>query len=98
MRFFTRPPVTGGSGELADSIESAQGDWRRSGVIPVAESAQRLDRNAPRVLRRQLAPQVADVELDLVARDSVRVAPHDVQELVARQHAVGVLDEGREQL
>src|SRR5215470_13235257 len=98
MRFFTRPPVTGGSGELADSIESAQGDWRRSGVIAVPESPERLDRDAARVVGCELAPEVADVQLDLVARDAVRVAPDDIEELVTRQHAIRVLDEGREQL
>ena len=43
-------------------------------------------------------PQVADVELHLVARDAVGIAPDELEQLVAREHLVRVLHERGEQL
>ena len=53
---------------------------------------------APAASGSELLAQVADVELDLVARDAVRVAPDELEQLVAREHLVRVLHERREQL
>ena len=50
-----------------------------------------------RGVRRELPAQVADVELHLVARDAVGVAPHELEQLLAREHLVRVPHERREQ-
>ncbi len=52
-------------------------------AVAIAEAANRLDRDTGGIFRRELAPQVTDVELHLVARDTMRVAPDELQELIA---------------
>src|SRR5207248_7812052 len=69
-----------------------------SSPVAVAEPADRLDRNLVRRLWGELLPQVADVELDLIGRDAVRVAPDELEQLVAAQHLVGMADERRQEL
>src|SRR5205807_1660606 len=68
-----------------------------SGAVAVAEAAHRLDRRAVGLHRFQLAAEVADVELHLVAADAVRVAPHELEELLAGENELRVADERGEQ-
>src|SRR4029077_4215442 len=65
--------------------------------VAVAEAAHGLDRHAVGGLRVELPAEVADVELHLVAADAVRVAPDELEQLIAAEHLTGVADEGREQ-
>src|SRR4029077_7844198 len=62
--------------------------------VAVAEAADGLDRCRPGWVRGELAAQVADVELDLVAGGGEGVAPDELAELVVTQHLVRVGDEG----
>jgi len=48
--------------------------------------------------RLELAPQVADEDVDDVRLDIGRVAPHEVEELVAGEHLPGMTGEGLQQL
>ena len=52
-------------------------------AVAIAEAANGLDRHTGGILGRELAPQVPDVELHLVARDTMRVAPDELQQLIA---------------
>jgi signal transduction histidine kinase len=52
-------------------------------AIAIAEAANGLDRHTGGILGRELASQVPDVELHLVARDTMRVAPDELQQLIA---------------
>src|SRR5512135_3785709 len=64
---------------------------------PVADVAHRLDR-AVAVAGCELAAQVADVDLEhLGARLEVEV-PHRVEDLLAREHLIGMAGQVREQL
>ena len=51
-------------------------------AVAIAEAANGLDRHTRGILGRELAPQVPDVELHLVARDTMRVAPDELQQLI----------------
>ena len=51
-------------------------------AVAIAEAANRLDGHTGGILGRELAPQVPDVELHLVARDTMRVAPDELQQLI----------------
>ena len=51
-------------------------------AVAIAEAANGLDRHTGGILGRELAPQVPDVELHLVARDTMRVAPDELQQLI----------------
>jgi signal transduction histidine kinase len=52
-------------------------------AVPVAEAANGLDRDTGGIVGCELAPEVSDVELHLVARDTMRVAPDELQQLIA---------------
>src|SRR5207302_9096461 len=71
---------------------------RGGASVAVAEAAHRLDRHLVCRVRRELLAQVADVELHLVRRDAIRVAPDELEQLVAAQHLVGMPDERRQEL
>ena len=69
--------------DLARRSQScSRGCWP-SPAVAVAEPAHRLDRRCVRCVRHELSPQIADVELHLVARDAVGVAPDELEQLVA---------------
>ena len=65
--------------------------------VAVAEAAHGLDRHESGAAGIELAPEVADVELHLVAADAERVAPDELEQLVAREHLPRMADEGREE-
>src|SRR4051794_19462218 len=60
-------------------------------AVAVAEAAHGLDRRG-RKRRLELAPQPADRDLDLVGRRP-RVAPHELDQLLAAEDLAGVADE-----
>src|SRR2546430_2442671 len=64
--------------------------------VAVAEPAHRLDRLGISG-RAQLSPQVADVELDLVARGGVGVAPYELEQLLVREDLPRVAHERRQE-
>src|SRR5207247_5072090 len=68
------------------------------GVVPVAEAADRLDRYVRRRFWVELAPQIANVELHLVAGDAVRVAPDELQQLVAAEDLSRMAHQRRQEL
>src|SRR5437763_91707 len=51
----------------------------RGRLVAVAEAADGLDRDVVGVVRVELAPEVADVELYLVAADAVGIAPDELE-------------------
>ena len=61
--------------------------------VAVAEAAHRLDRLGRDARRGELAAQVADVELDLVARGAALAAPRELEQLVVGEQLAGVVDE-----
>src|SRR5215203_4948721 len=65
-------------------------------AVPVAEAAHRLDRVFGGGVH-ELASQVADVELDLLARAIGRVTPRHLQELVVAQYLIGMARQRGEQ-
>src|SRR5205823_7655043 len=65
--------------------------------VAVAEAARRLDQLRLRRIALDLQAQVADVELDLVAAAGERVAPDELQQLVAGEELVRMLGQRREQ-
>src|SRR5207237_30506 len=73
-------------------------ELRRGWAVPVAEAAHGLDRHALRLRWIELTAQVAHVELHLVARDAVRIAPHELDELLPAERldhvVVGARAEG----
>ena len=101
------PGVDGGEGDPdADDHDrdDQQGDpgsqpaqAHQPSTQPVARRAHGLDRRRP-VGERELAAQVADVDLDDVRARVVVVAPDAVEDLLARQHLAGVAHEVREQV
>src|SRR6266508_940262 len=68
----------------------------RGWPVAVAEAPHRLDRVLVRGVG-ELAPQVAHVELDLLAGAVDGVPPGHLQELVVAEHLVGVTREGGEE-
>src|ERR1700745_3574746 len=68
---------------------------RRSVAIP--EAANRLNRGRSGLVGIELPPQVADVELHLVARSGKGVTPDELAELIVAQDLVRVPDEGRQE-
>src|SRR5262245_36245872 len=69
--------------------------WRRSLHEPVAQADDSLDVVAG---RPQLQPQPADMGVDAAGLDLALVAPHPLQQALARQHAPRALHEVAEQL
>src|SRR6476661_10612476 len=67
---------------------------RRSVAVP--EAANRLNRGRARRVGVELSPQVADVELHLVAGGGECVAPDELTQLVVAQYLVRVTDERRQ--
>src|SRR5215217_9341468 len=63
---------------------------RRGHQVPVAEAADGLDARADRT---ELAPQVADVESDLVGRGRMWVVPHALEQLLVAEHLTRMIDE-----
>src|SRR5712691_4368082 len=63
----------------------------------VAEAPERLDIEARREVRLDLAPQPLDVDIDRFRCADEVVTPGDSHQLVAAQHPVGVLHQGVEQ-
>ena len=64
-------------------------------AVRIAEASPRLDRNRVGRFGGELLPEVADVELDLVAR---RVGvPRELEQLLVGQHLVRMTDERRQQ-
>src|SRR5207245_4090069 len=75
---------------------TADASGRRRNV-PIAEAAHGFDRlEAVRYLA-ELPPEVRDVQLHLVPRDTCRVAPHMLDELVGGEHVAGMLDQRGEE-
>src|SRR5205807_477028 len=69
---------------------------RRPAAQPISHAADRLDAVVRGVA--ELLPQVADVHLDVVLVAEEGVAPHLVEDALARQHLVGVGCEIQEQV
>src|SRR5205807_2457573 len=69
---------------------------RRPAAQPISHAADRLDAVVRGVA--ELLPQVADVHLDVVLVPEEGVAPHLVEDALARQHLVGVGREIQEQV
>jgi len=67
------------------------------GAVAVAEAAHGLDRTLGSSIRSQLLAQIAHVELHLVLRDTVRIAPGELEQLLAAEDLVRMLDEGAQQ-
>src|SRR2546423_663006 len=80
-------------GPLADGAARRATLHGAGRAIPVAEAAHRLDAD----VLAELAPQVADVELHLIARHGIRIGPDPLEQLVAVEDAAGAADEGAEE-
>src|SRR2546423_12997607 len=65
----------------------------RQRPVPVTEPADGLDRRRSRRVGGELSPEVADVELHLVAGGCKRGAPNELPELVVTQYLVRVTNE-----
>src|SRR5439155_717538 len=59
-------------------------------AVAVAEAAHGLDRSHIGLVGLELAAEIADVELDLVAADAVCIAPDEIEQLLAAQHLARV--------
>ena len=77
------------------------GRWPGNGLarrsVAVSEAANRLNRGRSRLVGIELSPQVADVELHLVAGGGECVAPDELTQLVVAQYLVRVTDERRQE-
>src|SRR5215475_14131761 len=62
--------------------------------VAITEAADRLDRRRAGCVGVELSPQIADVELHLVAGGREVVSPDELAELVVAQHLVRVGHEG----
>src|SRR5688572_16386094 len=93
-----RRPISLRSAALGGSAPDMAGDCppscpNRSGcAIPVTESAHGLDRSR----HPELPPQVADVELHLLAR-RILVTPHELEQLLVAEDLIRMADEGGQQ-
>src|SRR6266404_2717273 len=80
---------------------TGSGRWPGNGLarrsVAVAEAANRLNRGRSGLVGIELSPQVADVELHLVAGGGNAVTPDELAELVVAQYLVRVTDEGRQE-
>src|SRR5437899_12378731 len=76
------------------------GRWPGNGLarrsVAVPEASNRLNRGRSRLVGIELSPQVADVELHLVAGGGKAVTPHELAELIVAQYLVRATDEGRQ--
>ena len=79
---------------LAASVKSLLAGSSRASTGSRSRARSRSRRGPP---ARQLPAQVADVELDLVARGATLAAPDELEQLPVLEQLVGVLDERGEQ-
>src|ERR687896_25252 len=64
--------------------------------VGVAEAALGLDRRGVRRLWRELLPEIADVELDLLSGGAL-IPPDELEQLLVAENLIRVADEGSEQ-